>query len=401
MPNIRFRNPNGDALDFVDVIDRPEVRRALENRGWIVAEDQPQEGEPPRAGLVEAIREQQEIQARRAIPPVPPPMPREWPGNEVWENFGVGARFFWAGEEFEVIRDPNDDLDIQRVLRVEPARVWPPQPRGQDVVEALNVANELLRRAQWRIAPPVRAGDELVSFGAGTNRKKGEELFRLILSGIKEIYDVDAVIAGGAVRDLVVGDTEGSKDVDVFIPMKWEDFNKNSDELGWQGKPGLLHKKPYKTVVAKTSSARASAVVQGMPVDLVFMDGGLTPEGVDGFPVNAQKCVWNLAEGLVVSPAAKADIEGKKFTISPAITDKQVIADLSLKISGWMKRPCYKGWKLITPKIKEWWQKQNDPHTVERGKKEKKTKANVWDNWKDEDWLNAVVDPFGRVVNGR
>lgn len=253
-----------------------------------------------------------------------------------------------------------------------------PEPaRGQGVVEALNVANEFLRGAQWRMAPPVRAGDELVPFGAGTNRKTGEELFRLILSGIKEIYDVDAVIAGGAVRDLVVGDTEGSKDVDVFIPMKWEDFNKNSDELGWQGKPGLLHKKPYKTVVAKTSSDRASAVVQGMPVDLVFMDGGLTPEGVDGFPVNAQKCVWNLQEGLVVSPDAKKDIEGKKFTISPKLTDKEAIKNIRDKVAGWLKRPCYKGWKVIEPEMKEWWQKQNDPHTVKRGKKEKKKL--VWD----------------------
>lgn len=380
MPIIRFRNPDGDPLDFVDVFDRPEVRRIWEERGW-VGEVLPEEN-PVNEGLVAALEEQQEIQARQvwdevvrrveraagAALPEPLPMPDDWPPRNLWENWPIGHQFVWAGDRFQVVEDADGNRDVGRII--DPGQINPRGPR----------LGERIPLPQWARAPVL---GEAFGRSEKAKGKTGEDLFRLILSGIREVYDVEAVIAGGAVRDLVVGDTEGTKDIDVFIPMKWEDFDKNSDELGWQGKPGLLRKKPYKTTVSKTSSARAAGVVQGMAVDLVFMDGGLTPQGVDGFPVNAQKCVWNLQEGLVVSPAARADIEGKKFTISPALTDKEAIKTVRDKVQSWLKRPCYKGWKVVEPETKEWWQKQNDPHTVERGKKEKKEILDdlVWKGW--------------------
>lgn len=263
---IRMIDPNGDPLDFVDIVDRPEIVQIWENRGWV-------QGGPD-----------------MLLHPL---------GGRWWDLDGL--------EDF----------------------IHP-----QKKVEG----------------------------------KQGEDLFRLVLTGIKEVYDVEAVVAGGAVRDLVAGDVEGTKDVDVFIPMNWSDFKNKVEELGWAKVPVRTNKKPYKTTTSKTSTDRAKGVVQGRVIDLVFMDGGLTPEAVDGFPVNAQKCVWNLAEGLVVSPAAKADIEGKKFTISPEITDKDEIKKVRDKVSVWLKRPIYKGWKVIEPKTKEWWQKENEEYRKEMKK---------------------------------
>jgi hypothetical protein len=185
--------------------------------------------------------------------------------------------------------------------------------------------------------------------------KRGEELFQLILSGIREVYDVEATIAGGAVRDLAAG-VQYTKDVDVFIPMKWKDFNERVAELGWQG-PTALVKEGYKVEgCVVPSTARASSKVQNMPVDLIFMDKPLTKEVVDKFPIHAQRCVWTLADGLFTSPVAKTDIDNKTFTIDPTITDKDRIAKIETKVKGWLQRSGYKGWEVVLPEIKEWWE---------------------------------------------
>jgi hypothetical protein len=191
----------------------------------------------------------------------------------------------------------------------------------------------------------------------GSKGKRKEELFQLILSGIREIYEVDAVIAGGAVRDMVAG-FDKHKDVDVFIPLEWADFEKNMAELGWQGRPALQKKVPYKGIKTEdvASTARASAVVQGCPIDLVFVKKPLEPKGVEQFPIYAQRCVWTLGSGVAVSPEAKKDIDNKTFTIDPTITDKDRIKGLEAKCKEWLKRGHYKDWKIVLPEIKEWWE---------------------------------------------
>lgn len=213
--------------------------------------------------------------------------------------------------------------------------------------------------------------------------KRGEELFTLILSGIKEVYGVSAVIAGGAVRDFVSG-TPLMKDVDVFLPIKPRTFMNRSEELGWQDLPRLLPSpKDYngKNCVVPVLG-RGSSMVQGIPVDLVFMAKPLSKEEVSLFPVYAQRGVYTLDNGLDLSPEAKEDISEKKFTIDPTITDKERLKKIIEKVRCWQRRPEYKDWKIIEPDIKEWWEAKDELKQEEDNPK----KFSVWDKyWRDVD----------------
>jgi hypothetical protein len=210
--------------------------------------------------------------------------------------------------------------------------------------------------------------------------KRGEELFQLLLSGIREIYDTEAVIAGGAVRDLAASVTN-HKDIDIFIPLTWDVFQKSFAELGWSG--GLLKVKQSKNAYGGTKKgepgclfptlARASSRVQGVPLDLVFMEAPLTKENVETFPVFAQRGIWTLAEGLKLSPQAKTDIDNKQFTIDPTITEKHKVKHVLDKIKGWQLRKDYKDWKVVEPDVKEWWEAK------EEMKKDDETKAKDFD----------------------
>lgn len=206
--------------------------------------------------------------------------------------------------------------------------------------------------------------DEPVKVNNGL--KRGEELFKLVLSGIKEVYDVDAAIAGGAVRDLVTGAEPA--DVDVFIPMKWEDFQANQRMLGWREPAVVINKQPYNQNKSPEfqSSKRAQAYVQGIILDLVFIDQPLNPEMVDTFPVHAQRCVWTLADGLIVSPLAQKDIDNKTFTIDPSITNKLYLKHLKERVAAWQRRFTYKDWTLTPVKIKEWWVEANNRYNKDR-----------------------------------
>jgi hypothetical protein len=185
-------------------------------------------------------------------------------------------------------------------------------------------------------------------------KKRGEDLFRLILSSIKEIYGIDAVIAGGAVRDVLVQADALHKDVDVFIPLTWHDFNKYHEELGWGEIRSLTPVKKAYTSNPVQSNGRASARVQGVAVDLVFLDKPLDEAGVTAFPVHAQRCVWDLKSGTVVSPEARQDINNKTFTISPTITDPKAMETVFEKVGHWLQRPLYEGWTMVEPDTKEW-----------------------------------------------
>jgi hypothetical protein len=201
--------------------------------------------------------------------------------------------------------------------------------------------------------------------------KRGDELFHLILSGIREVYDVDAIIAGGAVRDVAAGCSDTSKDVDIFLPMKWADFFKGMGELGWIGMPAPVPTKAYAGRGTFKSSARALGNVQGIQADIVFVEGDLKAM-VGNFPIFAQRGVWTLGEGLVLSPEAKADIEAKQFTIDAKITDKERLVMLMNKVKEWQKRPAYKDWKLIEPDIKEWWEAKAEEEKKPKKERNKK-----------------------------
>lgn len=288
-----------------------------------------------------------------------------------------------GGREAEVVRNVRED--VQRAVNEARAR--------HEAWARLNAqANELLREPDWQaVFAPVPALPRVAAaFGEAPDIRpkkekemglRGEDLFRLILSGIKEVYGVDAIIAGGAARDLAAG-TMDHKDVDVFIPLKWDEFTKGISQLGWELAPVLRREAvPYNGKLKKLpATQRGVAQVQGVEVDLVFMDGDLTPKYVNTFPVNAQKCVFSLDAGLSVSPAAKEDIDNKTFTINPEIKDKEQIEILRNKIAGWKKRAFYKDWKIVEPDIKEWWEKPKEemPH-------ENKTKPKTYGWWRVTD----------------
>jgi hypothetical protein len=185
--------------------------------------------------------------------------------------------------------------------------------------------------------------------------KRGEELFTLILSGIREIYDVDGVIAGGAVRDVAAGN-KGCKDVDVFLPMTPDDFLKGWEELGWRGGLIPVPKKGYEgQKCAVESLGNFHAYCQGVLVDLVFLKEPLTAQMADNFPIYTQRGVWTLGGGLRMSPVMAEDVANKQFTIDPTITDKERLKNLLDKVNSWKKRDFYKDWKVVEPDVREWW----------------------------------------------
>jgi hypothetical protein len=204
--------------------------------------------------------------------------------------------------------------------------------------------------------------------------KTGEELFNLICSGVREIFDISPVIAGGAVRDLAAG-YDDHKDVDVFVPVDPKVFLARGEELGWAVGPYILDAPPKGTDYDKQepsfvkSLGRAGAVVQGFPVDVVLLSEPLTPVMVDLFPVHAQRCVWTLEQGLKMSPEARKDIENETFTIDQSITDKERLKNILKKVEGWKKRKFYKDWKIVEPDIKEWWEMKKEDALEKKNKK--------------------------------
>lgn len=242
----------------------------------------------------------------------------------------------------------------------------------------VDVAQLLVRNGRAAPYPPVIKG------------KTGEELFHLILSGIREVYDVsDVCVAGGAARDVAAGVTSHS-DVDVFIPIEYKTFLEKFPELGWSG--GLVDQfiRDYSNTKRQgdfrfKTKARALSVVQGIAVDLVFIEKPLTKENVNSFPIHAQRCVWSLDKGLFMSPEAKKDIENKTFTIDPTITNKDVIARLLEKINKW-QRAGYKGWKVVEPDTKEWWE-------LKKGTEEaKKSQSDIWQEYFDT-YERIILEP--------
>lgn len=222
-----------------------------------------------------------------------------------------------------------------------------------------------------------REGDVVVvGAGAGGNLIKikpqfvhkpeihGEDLFNLLLRNFKEIYDTDFTIAGGAVRDLYMKDTEGTSDVDIFIPMKFDAFMERFPELGWADKPYLIPVQPYNKGRDWDNSKRYQYKFKGNTLDLVFIEKPLTHAMVQTFPIHAQRCVYTLEGGMSISPEALVDLTNKKFTISPTITDKDYIKNLLGKIVQWKKRAVYKDFKCVQPKGKEWWMKVNSDHNT-------------------------------------
>lgn len=299
-------------------------------------------------------------------------------------------------------RDWIADQDDQ-VVPVEP---HPPAPQlaedpwqaGQDWLERVVRDNQRIQEHPMAF--------KLKDMGG----KRGEELFQLILSGIREIYDTDAVIAGGAVRDLAAGVTN-HKDVDVFIPLSWKKFHEGQFELGWQGGGAEKFAGGYEKCVIP-STARARSRVQNVPVDLVFVKKPLSPDDVAAFPVHAQRCVWTLEHGLKQSPEAKADIEGKLFTIDPYITEKDRLQAVLKKVKEWCKRDAYRDWKIVEPDVKEWWEAKEE---AEKKEKEKINHTNevfktYWDNVKmaepgqmvqvkaGQNWVNVQFDGNGDVI---
>lgn len=265
-----------------------------------------------------------------------------------------------------------------------------PMPDARNVPQwAMDqVWNDEDRAAMARAVQNVqqRVGLAQLMAAPATETKQGEELFQLILSGIREIYDVEGTIAGGAVRDLSLG--VKSKDVDVFLPMTQDKFFEGFEELGWHGGYAPVPIKDYKdnNLCGFKSTARGTATVQRSTLDLIFMDEPLTKEMVNKFPVFIQRGVWTLGGGLMFSPEAQADLDNRTFTIDPTINDKERLKGILKKVKDWQKREHFKGWKIIEPDVKEWWEIQDE---------EKKQKEQMEKNLQDQ--YNTMMTTYSTV----
>jgi hypothetical protein len=257
--------------------------------------------------------------------------------------------------------------------------VW---QRIADVADMAAIPRDGLIPLGARRIDPFFIGDKWHDNVEDKEGKRGEDLFRHILEGIKEIYEVDAVIAGGAVRDLAAG-INRPKDVDLWVPITSDRFWFSNQELGWGEFNGMPKKvaKGYTCVVP--INERIQGRCQYVPIDLLLIDKPLDKETVDKFPVYAQRCVFTLEGGMSLSPEAKTDIENKTFTIDPKICDdKEKIGKVVEKIKGWCKRPHYKDWKIIEPDVPEWWEAKKEAENKEDNLKLKTEEAfNKY--WKD------------------
>lgn len=265
-------------------------------------------------------------------------------------------------------------------------------PEGFRFVEALPALNRFAQAQRNELRNAAMDAVFVGEMKRMEEGKRGEELFHLILSGIREIYDIEAIISGGAVRDLAAGVTT-PKDVDVFVPITWNSFNAKASELGWQCPPERIGKtkkaRAYDGTMSKVveSEDRAIAVVQHVNVDLVFTKKPLDMEGVATFPVFAQRGVWTLEGGLALSPEARKDIDNKTFTIDPTITDKERVKGLLTKVGEWKKRPHYNDWTIVEPDIKEWWEAKEEMKAAEE--ETKMTAKEMKDMWNNT-WFRVV-----------
>lgn len=234
------------------------------------------------------------------------------------------------------------------------------RPRNAERIVNVGAGNPWPAGNQWLNADMDRAVQAYVDLTAPKHVKPSKEIFDTILNALNEVYGIKATIAGGAVRDLYLDTT--CKDIDVFMPLRWEDFKAAEDELGWRDKAKENLISPY----AKNkppefkSTKRASLWFKGFQLDLIFMDCKLTPELVRTFPIYTQRCVYTVEDGINIAPEAQKDIDNKTITIDPTITDKEYIKHLKARIIEWKKREPYKDWKMVAPKQKEWWAEVNE-----------------------------------------
>lgn len=240
-----------------------------------------------------------------------------------------------------------------------------------------------------------------------------EEIFDLILTGIKEVYDVEGVIAGGAVRDLAAK-APRTKDIDVFLPMPVDAFAEHVAQLGWSGHFSVAgnvdtygRKNNTNLPVGFDAVGRASHNVKGHIVDLVFLAEPLSPENVATFPVHAQRGVWTLQNKLQMSPEMTKDIMEKSFTIDPTIKNKVKLKSVLAKINGWKQREHYREWKIVEPDIPEWWEAKQETEEEQKKKEEsdkwwvQTTTPNYAEVYEKADWqykaLDAMIAPMNKL----
>lgn len=246
---------------------------------------------------------------------------------------------------------------------IRPNVIPAPLPRAGDRVFFRNI--NALAGNQWIAADMDAAVMKYVGL-ATLNQKPSKEIFDLILNAFNEVYGIKATIAGGAVRDLYLDTT--CKDIDIFIPLRWEDFKAAEDELGWRdkAKENLISPYAQNKPPEFKSTKRASLWFKHFQLDLIFMDCKLTPELVRSFPIYTQRCVYTVEDGINIAPEAQKDMDNKTITIDPMITDRDYIKHLKARIVEWKKREPYKDWKMIAPKQKEWWAEVNERYNNDK-----------------------------------
>lgn len=148
-----------------------------------------------------------------------------------------------------------------------------------------------------------------------------------ILAAVREIYEpVYCCIAGGAVRDYLLG--EAPKDVDVFMHLgnrkiNLEEFYEIAQELGWQHVDVVGNAEPYLKDVGNDEKPLTIAAlrgrVKGVTVDLLLTNGKTGKEIVEGFDFHICE---HWYDGEVHStPLGKVDVQKRQWTPSRQLTD--------------------------------------------------------------------------------
>jgi len=181
---------------------------------------------------------------------------------------------------------------MPEIVEVEPEAA-PPIPGALDVLAEQLRAQGRMRLNNLRAAP--RHWDVLDELNlaaeampVGPKAANGSQLWTKILNAVREIYEpAYACIAGGAIRDFVMGDD--AKDIDVFINLPDDAFDAKkfvdqAEELGWQGIHKVARIDPYlKDNKRGLTQAVVKGIVDGWSVDLIVTKGKTGEEIVKAF----------------------------------------------------------------------------------------------------------------------
>jgi len=173
---------------------------------------------------------------------------------------------------------------------------------------------QLAVHEDWRMRPPVEP-EPAVEYA-----KNGPEYWDKLLYAVREIYECEAIVAGGAVRDHLLG--FDPKDIDIFVNYT-NDPLELSEELGW-GHPKQIgnrgRRNPYANIKGKIvqNVLEFYPSTSPVPVQLIFtkkpLDGDFTENTLNMFDFHICKSAYDGK--MYDTEVAQQERLAKTFTYS-------------------------------------------------------------------------------------